>query len=89
MAATAGSVYQIKLQNHISGSPPYSDPQRSTETFQGYKDRMAAHGFPPDIGPTESDAAYLARLATYGPAVVTENITASYALNAFSASYAP
>jgi len=71
MAATAGSIYQSLLQSHLSGSPPDCDQQRSSETFAQYYLRMQCHACNPDIGATESDTAYLARLATYQP-VLTE-----------------
>jgi hypothetical protein len=80
VSATPGSIYQALLLQHIAGNPPNSDPQRSTETFQGYFNRMAGIYLPPDIYPTESDSAYLARLLTYVPAPPTVNITSSYAL---------
>lgn len=84
MAATSGSVYQAARVQHIAGNPPNTDPQRVTETFEGYVARMAVAYLQPDIDATESDAVYLARLKTYVPA----GPTASYALNAVSASYA-
>ena len=63
--STPNSIYQATLKNHISGSPPNTDPQREKELFSSYVERMKAHGFPPDIGPNESDAAYVKRLASY------------------------
>jgi hypothetical protein len=82
MAATAGSLYQIILTNHINNIPPNCDPQRSSEGFLSYFNRMAAQGLPPDIGADESDALYLVRLASYAiPTSTTHtNVTASNGL---------
>jgi hypothetical protein len=70
MAATAGSLYQATAAAHQAGNPPNADYQRTTETYAAYTARMWANELPPDINPTESDADYLTRLATYSPAVV-------------------
>jgi hypothetical protein len=80
MPATAGSTYQITLTNHIAGVPPGADPQRSTETFDEYKARMAALYLSPDIDDDESDSDYVARLASYEPAIPYHQISSSYAL---------
>lgn len=84
MAATEGSVYQILRTQHIAGSPPNTDPQRPTETFEAYKARMAVAALPPDIGEDEADEDYEARLLTYVPSLPVENISASYAIYAGS-----
>lgn len=76
MAATANSPYQAARLQHIAGKPPLADPQRSTETFAAYKARMLSLGLWPDIDTTESDSAYLARIATY---FATAPVSASYA----------
>lgn len=94
MAATANSPYQAVRLQHLAGKPPLSDPQRSTETFEAYKARMFSLGLWPDIGATEDDTTYLARIASY-LAVFSPPVSASYAatagsaLTAISASYAP
>jgi hypothetical protein len=71
---------QIK-ELHVAGNPPGTDPQRSNETYEQYRARMAAAGLPPDISVGESDADYLIRLASYGPTAPLVFITASYALD--------
>lgn len=94
MPATAGSVYQAARLEHIAGRPPNTDPQRASENFNQYVSRMAANGLNPDIGATESDSEYAARLSTYAPAPATASIalfavSASFASFATSASFAP
>ena len=78
MAATANSPYQAKRLQHLVGIPPNCDPQRSTETFAAYVQRIYANGVWPDIGVTEADVDYLARIASYG-AVLSPPVSASYA----------
>jgi hypothetical protein len=84
MAATANSPYQAKRLRHIAGIPPLTDPQRSTETFAAYAQRMFALGVWPDIGVTEADVDYLARIASYF-AVISPPISSSYAATAGTA----
>lgn len=79
MPATAGSIYQALRLQHIAGSPPNTDPQRSNESFETYVLRMSANSLPPDIGATESDSDYLTRLATYNDPLPFYDISASYA----------
>jgi hypothetical protein len=78
MSATANSPYQAKRLQHLVGIPPNCDPQRSTETFSAYAQRVFANGVWPDIGATEADVDYLARIASYG-AVLSPPVSASYA----------
>jgi hypothetical protein len=84
MAATTNSTYQKILVKHISNNPPNAYPQTANENFSSYYNRMQNQGLNPDIGSTESDSDYLARLATYNP-VPYSNISASYATTAISA----
>ena len=74
MAATAGSTYQVIALAHQAGNPPNTDYQRASETFAAYQQRMFGAGYIVDINPTESDAAYQARLLTYQPAPVINNV---------------
>jgi len=100
MSATANSSFQKIRTNHINNIPPNCYPRQDNETDKQYLIRMASQGLSPDIDVDESDAAYLARLASYQPAPLTASyatfaisstsaatsISASYAL---SASYSP
>lgn len=88
------SLYQNLRLQHIAGNPPNSDPQRSSESFEAYKARMAGIYLNPDIDVGETDADYLIRLATYAPSIPRFNISvlsadsATNATNATSASFA-
>lgn len=64
------ATYQEIRTQHINGNPPNTDPQRSTETFEQYKNRMGLSGLPPDINVGETDENYLIRLATYNPSPI-------------------
>ena len=86
MAATANSIHQAILVKHIANNPPNAYPQTANENWNMYFNRMQNQGLPPDIGATESDSDYLARLQTYSMAPYF-NISSSYALAATSASY--
>ena len=77
MAFTAQSNYQSASYQHQKGVPPNTDYKRSSELFSDYVARMAASALLPDIGPTESDAAYVTRLASYN--VLAPSITAATA----------
>jgi hypothetical protein len=88
MAATNGSAFQALLVQHIAGSPPDCDPQRASESFNAYFIRMQGHALLPDIGASETDAAYLIRLRSYQPSVPVSYITASYATFATTATAA-
>lgn len=89
MAATAGSPYQVLRTQHIAGNPPNSDPQRANEGFEAYVARMKALYLNPDIDATESDSAYLTRLASYLPVIPPVSASYStYAVSTLSSSYA-
>ena len=87
MSATANSKYQATALLHQAGSPPAAEYQRANETFTNYVDRMFAKGLSPDIGSTESDAAYLTRLATYVPTPNFLNVYVPQATLALTSSY--
>ena len=96
MSATPGSTYQALAAQHLAGNPPNADPQRLNENYTEYINRMAAQGCKPDIGATESDDAYIARLAGYSNVVPTTyvqkawgqfyNASASFVTNTWNCS---
>lgn len=88
MPATPGSTYQAIRVKHVANTPPNAYPRTSFETPSQYFIRMASQGLPPDIGSTESDSEYLARLATYVQTPPVQSITAVYSVSAGSATTA-
>lgn len=90
MAATDNSPYQALRLKHLQGIPPNCDPQRATETFSAYVQRMYANGVWPDIGATESDADYLTRIYQLAEAYLFTglNETVKSSINSITASYA-